>query len=350
MKAIRIGMAVVLPSLLSLAVGLGHAAPREAGVPAAVVLRDAAVRDQDDMCIWVHPTDRARSTVIASDKAAGKLFVYDLAGKTVQTVPAVKPGNIDLRYDFPLGGKKVDLVAFNQRRGDQIWVYAIDPATRTLRRVDDGRIDTTENYGGAFYRSRKTGKLYFLVTCLRAEQYELFDNGKGKVSGRLVRRWPTGYTEGAVGDDEHGRIYLGEEDRGIWELGGEPNDPAPGKLILPVGKNGLMPDVEGLAIYPLPKGEGYLLVSNQSRNRFNVYARTGDHRFLGAFSVQGARDTDGIDVTAAALGKAFPKGLFACHSSTSGGCPVLLVRWEEVAASLAPKLKIDTSQDPRSSK
>ena len=322
---------------------VGPSAP----VAARVVLRDAAARDQDDMCVWVHPTDPAQSTVIASDKAAGKLFVYDLAGKTIQSLAAGSPGNIDVRYGFALGGKAVDVVAFNQRRGSQVWVYAVDPATRTLRRVDDGHIDTEDNYGGTLYQSRKTGKLYFFSTCRLAEQVELADNGKGQVAGKLVRSWRIGYTEAAVADDEHGKVYYGEEARGVWEVGAEPGDPAPGKLVAPVGEHGLRADVEGLAIYHLPGGEGYLLVSNQSRDCFHVYERTGGHRFLGAFTVQGARDTDGIDVANVALGAAFGKGLFACHSGTSGACPVLLARWDDIAGRLNPPLKIDTSWGPR---
>jgi len=323
----------------------GRDKPR--AVASRVVLRDSAVGDQDDMCIWVHPTQPALSTVITSDKSAGRLFVYDLTGRTIQSVPAGHPGNIDLRYGFPLGGAKVDVVAFNERRADQVWVYAVDPATRKLRRVDDGKIDTGSNYGGTLYRSVKTGKLYFLTTCRTAEQYELFDNGAGKVAGRKVREWKIGYTEGAVGDDEAGKIYTGEEGRGVWEVGGEPNDPTPGKLVAPVGSHGLRPDVEGLAIYHLPGGKGYLLVSNQSRDRFNVYRRTGAHEYLGTFSVQGAGDTDGIDVTNAALGPGFGKGLFACHSGTLGRCPVILARWDDVAAAVTPPLKVDTSRDPR---
>ena len=41
---------------------------------------------------------------IASDKQAGKLFVYDLDGTLIQAVAVKHPGNIDLRYGFPLGG------------------------------------------------------------------------------------------------------------------------------------------------------------------------------------------------------------------------------------------------------
>ena len=138
---------------------------------AAAVCAAPGSRDQDDMCIWVHPTAPSRSTVIASDKAAGRLFVYDLAGRTVQSVKAGRPGNIDLRYGFPLGGKKVDVIAFNERKSDQIWVYAVDAATRKLRRADDGKIDTGINYGGTLYRSRKTGKLYFLSVWRTAKQF-----------------------------------------------------------------------------------------------------------------------------------------------------------------------------------
>ena len=75
---------------------------------------DAAAGDQDDLCVWVHPTDPKSSTVIGSDKQTGKIFVYDTAGKTLHTLSDLgMPGNIDVRYGFPLGGKKVDLVAVN---------------------------------------------------------------------------------------------------------------------------------------------------------------------------------------------------------------------------------------------
>jgi 3-phytase len=324
---------------------------RNAAPPIApsVTLRTPGSRDQDDMCLWVHPTKPTGSTVITSDKSAGRLFVYGLGGEAIQSVEAPHPGNIDLRYGFPLGGKKVDIVAFNERREDEIWVFGVDPATRRLRRIDNGRIRTKSNYGGTMYRSAKTGKFYFVTTSRSCQQYELFDDGAGKVAGKLVRSWKTGYSEGACGDDEAGTVYVGEEGKGVWAVGGEPSDPTPGKLVIRVGENGLVSDVEGVAIYHTPGGKGYLLVSSQGNNSFKVYRRRGAHEYLGTFAIQGARDTDGIDVTNVALGAAFPKGLFACHTDSSGR-PVLLTRWEHIAKALAPPLKVDTTWAPRRGK
>ena len=49
-------------------------------------LNDPGIGDQDDMCIWIHP-DPSQSTIITSDKDVDKLFVYDLNGNTIQTLP-----------------------------------------------------------------------------------------------------------------------------------------------------------------------------------------------------------------------------------------------------------------------
>ena len=306
-------------------------------------------RDQDDMCIWIHPTDTAKSTVITSDKYDNKLFVYDLGGHPIQAISTIKPGNIDIRYGFPLQSKKVDIVVFNQREGGyKLLVYKVNSATRRLERIDNGAIITGENYGGTLYHSPKTGKFYFLSTSETGsvEQYELADDGTGKVTGTKVRSWTIGKCEGAVADDQMGKIYIGEEAKGVWEVGGEPDDPVPGELVIQIGQHGLTGDVEGLAIYFLPDGDGYLIVSDQGQSQFKVYQRQGAHRFLGSFSIQGSHETDGIDVCNMSLGSRFPKGLFACHSAR-GNRPVLVTPWEAVAGAMSPKLKVDTRGDPR---
>ncbi|MDP7288199.1 MAG: phytase [Phycisphaerae bacterium] len=318
-----------------------------------VVCTSDKVRDQDDMCIWVHPTDKSLSTVIAADKAAGRLFVYDLSGKVLQNTPMHGAANIDLRYDFPLGGEKVDIVAMNIRRGGfRIAVFKVDPKTRKITRVDNKQIKTSDNYGGTMYRSAKTGKFYFVTTSMPGivEQFELSDDGNGKVRGVKVRSWKSGFSEGAVGDDIAGKIYIGQEDKGVWEIGGEPTDPTPGKLILKVGTCGLKADVEGLAIYRFKGGkEGYLLVSNQGAHNFKVFDLAPGHKLIATFAVNGSQETDGIAVTNVNLGGKFDKGLFACHSNRKkgGGCPVLLTPWSDIAAIVSPQLKTDTSWNPR---
>lgn len=316
-------------------------------------LLDKRARDQDDMCIWVHPTDVERSRIITSDKKAGQLFVYDLQGATVQATATPKPGNIDLRYGIRLGRQTVDLVAFNQRLGENlVRIYAVEPADGTLRRVDSGTILTEPGYGGGLYRSPKDRRLYFIKTFKDegvVEQVELYDGGDGTVQGELVRRWKIGQCEGVAAHDASGRLFVGEEKLGIWALGGEPEDPAPGNLAARVGEHGLVDDVEGLAVLPLSASEGYLLASNQGADTFHVYRFGDGFEFVGAFAIEGAVHTDGIDVTGAALGRRFPHGLFACHAVGREGdvkrCPVLVTPWQDIAGALG--IDPGPSLDPR---
>lgn len=324
--------------------------PTEKSVAPTVRCADLNAADQDDMCVWIHPMNPALSTIIASDKEADKLFVYDLDGKAIQTISATHPGNIDVRYGFAVGKEKVYIVAFNQRDDPKILVYKVVVATRQLERVDNDAITTAENYGGTLYRSARTGRLYYVITSKSGlvEQYELLDDGNGRVRGNKVRTWTVGgQCEAAVADDEVGSIYIGEEDKGVWEIGGEPDEPAPGRLVIMLGENGLVGDVEGLAIYYLPEGKGFLLVSNQSRDNFKVYRREGGHPFIGTFAIVGAKDTDGLDVTNVNLGPRFPSGLFACHSAQDDRCPVLLTSWPAIAKAFQPELTISTAWNPR---
>lgn len=325
-------------------------------IPPALTLLPEGAADLDDMCVWIHPAEPARSLVIVSDKKGDRILAYDLGGSLLQALPAEEPGNIDLRYGFSLGGEGVDIAAYFQRRaGPKVVVLAVDPGTRALRRIDDGAIRTGRGAGGALYRSARTGRFYFFKTLegrLRGsvEQIELLDDGRGRVGGRKVREWQAAGCEGAVADDETGRLYIAEEDVGIREVGAEPGDPVSGELVILVGEHGLAADVEGLALYPLPGGDGYLVVSNQSRDNFKVYRRGGAHEFVGTFTLQGVLHPDGIEVVGTPLGPSFPKGLFANHTDRvpGRGSPVMVTRWDPIAGALG--MTIDTSRDPRAGK
>lgn len=87
----------------------------------------------DDAAIWVHPTDPARSLIIDTDKKKG-LEVYDLSGKRVQTLPDGRMNNVDLRYDFPLGGQNIAIVAATNRTDKTLALHGVDANGHSRRR------------------------------------------------------------------------------------------------------------------------------------------------------------------------------------------------------------------------
>lgn len=323
----------------------------QTSVTPRVTLQDTDCEDQDDMCIWVHPADRSLSTVIAADKAANMLFVYDLNGNTIQALPVSgQPGNIDIRYNFPLAGQQVDIVGYNDRSAERMQFYRIDPATRQLS--DAGSFDAgswpDELYGCALYHSPVSGKFYAVGAGKSSQmrQWELFDTGSGTVGGTELRTWQngsSGQTEGVVCDDETGHIFAANESHGVYKYDAEPGDPNPtGALVAPTGSNGLVEDAEGVTLYYAANGGGYLIVSSQGNDKYIIYERQAPHNFVKEFTVIGAQSTDGIDVTNVPLSPSFPSGIFTLHNGSNSPYPVLICAYEDLG------LQIDTGYwDPR---
>jgi 3-phytase len=331
---------------LTLAVAAPNAARAQIVLQSVLTLDDPNISDQDDMCIWVHPTNHALSTIIASDKAANRLFVYDLSGNTLQSISTSgQPGNIDIRYNFMLGGVSTDIVAFNDRTNQRIQVFKVDRTTRQLSRVDNNAIATGANYGFTLYRSMQTGLYYAFATSESGtiKQFRLSDSG-GQVVGTQVRSWSVGsITEGCAADDVNGTVFLAQETEGVWKVGAEPNAPTPGSLIATVGDaSGLTDDVEGITIYHRAGNDGYLMVSSQGSDEFIVYDLRSPHDHIETFSIDGVTGSDGIDVTNTPLGPSFPFGIFTAHNDSPTDKPVEVCRFE------ATNLEIDTaSWDPR---
>ncbi len=314
----------------------------------------------DDPAIWVHPSDRARSRVIGTDKKGG-IAVYDLAGQPVQVLAGAELNNVDVRTGFSLGGQPIDVAAASDRSHDAIAVYRIDPdAGRLSPLTAPGGIRVgLEAYGFCLYQSPRSGKLYGFVNAKsgQVEQWELREAGAGLVGGALVRSFSVGsQTEGCVADDEHASLFVGEEAVGIWRYGAEPDAGSERVAVDATGPGGhLAADVEGLALYRRGDGAGYLLASSQGNDQFAVYQRRPPHAWLGNFrvaagpAIDGVSDTDGIDVTSAALGPAFPNGLFAAQDGENppGNQNYKLVPWERIAGAFEPALASDPAFDPR---
>jgi len=159
------------------------------------------------------------------------------------------------------------------------------------------------------------------------EQWALADDGTGKVAGRLVRSFSvSSQVEGCVADDESGDFYLGEEQKGIWKFGAEPDAGETGTLIAGVSSSPpLVGQVEGLTIAYDAGGTGYLIASSQGDSSYAVFRREGDNAYVGSFRIVAARgidgtdDTDGVDVTTADLGPTFPSGVFVSQDGKNDG-------------------------------
>ncbi len=349
-RGVRFGVSVRWAALLasSLAASAAAAGGGVPVVPVEVSYDTAGSLDEDEMCVWVHPTDPSMSTIIVADKFAGVVYVYDLEGDLLHAHPSPSPRNIDIRYGIRFDGGCADVVAFNDRIEELIRVYRVDPVTRALVRIDDGAITTDRNYGFTLYRHHD-GRL-FAVTGNRTTglmtQYLLYDDGLGRMAGA-----PTGWhfqettIEGMVGDDETGYIYLAEEEVGIWRVGAL--DDTDKTLIATIGDaSGLDGDVEGIAIYYASGGEGYLVASSQGPSKYTLLERQPPHQGAGNFQVEGVVLTDGLDVLNASLPPTYPAGVFLVHTGGSTCCSVKGVRWEEIAGPL--DLRIDTAYwDPR---
>jgi 3-phytase len=316
-------------STLATAAGL-RSATAEADYPQPVVVQPRVETEvmpsfgdaADDPAIWVHPDDPTLSLVIGTNKQAG-LHVYDLEGKTLQVLPDGKMNNVDLRYDFPLGGDKVTLVTASNRSNDSIAAYRIDAAARRLVDIAAGVLPTGfhDPYGLCMYRSPTSGHFFVFVNESEQgmfRQWRLFDDGNGKVTVEQVREFVVGtQAEGCVADDETGMLYVAEEDVGVWKYSAGPDGGDARTLIDGIEDGRLTDDVEGMALWTGTGGSGYLVVSNQGADNYALYRREGDNAYVGHFhivanaaaGIDGASETDGLDVSSTALGSAYPDGL-----------------------------------------
>ncbi len=348
--------------LLCLAIASGGQAGYAQTVKATVGTRP--IGKADGVAIWVHPTDRSQSLIIGADPSKG-LGTFDLRGELVEVVNfgGGGAGEVDVRYNFPLNGEKIPIVVSGNNKKNTIRIFRVNSATRLLEEITGTRAALGINaYGCCLYRSSKTEKYYVFVTSREGliEQWELFDNGKGKVDARRVRAinildgsqpGESPKTEACVADDELGWVYMAQEvECNIWRYGAEPDQGSQRKLM-DHAKIGAKDNVEGLAVYHAGKGAGYLVASIQGSWKYKVYDRANDNRYIGTFDLTKADGTgavqshDCIEITHVNLGRGFTKGLLVTQNGNNeGGKHYQLVPWQSIAGLL--DLKSDSSYDP----
>jgi 3-phytase len=313
--------------------GAGRRAPVPASAISPVVVTERVRHDSDDPAIWLDADDPARSLIIGTDKDQdGALYAFGLDGRIVKvTAPLRRPNNVDVEYGLPVGAAAVDIAVATERLANRIRVFRLPDLTP----IDCGGIDVFVGeaerapMGVAVYKRPADGGVFAVVgrksgpTTGYVWQYRLEDDGKGCVKGTKVRafgRWSgQGEIEAIAVDDALGYVYYSDEAFGVRKYAADPDAPEPDKELAVFATDGFTADREGISIYSASDRTGYILVSDQEVGKFHVFPREGSpdnphaHPRLKVVQTK-TNDSDGSEVTNAALGDRFPKGLFVAMS------------------------------------
>jgi 3-phytase len=304
--------------------------------------------------VWVHPSDPARSRVIITNAQRG-IEVHDLAGVLLKHLDdGYQTNSVTILHDFQLAGKSVDLVlaTYPDDRVAGVKLWTIDPDKAKLKTPPGSdRFSIADNpypCGITAYHSRATNRSYVFVTTEEGaiDQVELTSSADGRISTSHVRRLELdGKTEGCIADEDQAVVYFAAEKRGVWRFGAEPDADLQGVEVIRVGQHGLVPDVEGLALYRAGPTNGYLIVVGQGakseRSRLNVYDRQNLH-FVGAIVPSAEHGNavefaSGVAVTSAAL-PGFPHGLLLVRdrSNPNASEDFKYYSWADCAKALSP--------------
>jgi len=314
-----------------------------------IIVTQPVKYDTDDPAVWINPEKPSESLVLGTDKAAdGALYVFDLNGKILEdkVVRNLKrPNNVDIEYGLLLKGKPTDIAVVTERLTHKLRIFSLPD----MKPVDNGGIEIFMGETGTGYRDlmgialykNSLGKIYAIVGRKSGPvdgsylwQYLLEDDGNGIVKATLARKFGN-YSgkkeiEAIAVDDAQGYVYYSDEGFGIHEYYA---DPEKGNKELAVfGKTGFTQDHEGISIYSSTDSTGYILVSDQQSNHFNVYLREGkngnpyEHTFIKALHLS-TLESDGSEIVSYPLNQVFKKGLFIAMSSDK---TFQYYRWEDL--------------------
>jgi 3-phytase len=328
---------------------------------------DTLPMDPDDPAVWIHRTDPSKSLVLGTMKVAspdGALAVFGVDGKLRHLLKGPdRPNNVDVEYGLDIDGSPTDIAVLTERMGRRLRVYAIARDGSALRDISAGRMpildgaadDEGAPMGIGLYRRPKDGAIFAIVSPKFGPkdnylwQYRLQDDGTGRIKASLVRRFGSfsgvGEIEAIAVDDELGYVYYADEGSGIHKWHADPDAADASRELALFGTTGYQQDREGIGIYTLPNGTGYIVAVDQlpGESIFNVYRREGepgrphDHSTVLLSFKGGADGTDGLDVTSAPLGRDFPDG--AMIAMNSGLRNFLMFRWRDIAAAATPALR-----------
>lgn len=309
-----------------------------------------------DAVVWLHPTNLDLSLILGSDDNIG-IAVYEFDGTQRQLLEVGSVKYIDVRYNFPLGARRISLISAAMEDQPLVDLFTVDLDTGEVEQI--GAVETGVAVASAcLYRSPLTETYYVFASDDDGyvEQYAL-DGAEGEITSRLVREFSVGSeTEGCVVDDELRRFYITEQTVGLWRYGAEPeNGNTRYQVDLPEPRGNIRTELEGVTLYTASDGEGYVIAPDQEDDTYLVYERGGDNEFVGRFSIGEGEGIDrvnegsGVGVVNVPLGAEFPGGLFITNDDVNtepnGNNNFKFVSWREIASTL--DLVVDPAYDPR---
>jgi len=295
-----------------------------------VLISEAVPHDTDDPAIWIHPTDPSLSLILGTDKGGdtdqGGLYVFRLDGtidRERSFIPLNRPNNVDIAYNFVLGTDTLDIAVVTVRRENTIRIFSLPDMTP----IDNGGISVFEGesdrdpMGISLFTDLSNGTIYAMVGRKLGPsgsyiwQYQLTDSGEGYITGNVVRQFGqfSGLKEieALVSDNELGYFYASDEGFGIRKYYAHPDSSS--EELAAFAFDNVTDDHEGLSIFKNEDGTGFLILSDQQGQRFNLYTREGDNTYLRSVPTM-AVESDGNEITSVRLNAAFPNGLFVAMS------------------------------------
>lgn len=343
---------LIIPTAMALLASACATTPPDParGVPLVASAQTANVRSVDDAAddpaIWVNPDDPAASLIIGTDKQAG-LYGYGLDGAVRAFAEAGRVNNVDLATGISFGGEEAVIVGASDRNDmatAHIALYRLNTDPIALEPI--GRIPAGPGEGYGFCMARMAdGQLHAFVNTTEGSIYDVLVTLEGELSGSVVRTMSVpSQPEGCVVDTRENVLYVGEEAAGVWRFD---LDSGAGELVVTADGSNLVPDVEGLAIARGAEGgTDYLVVSSQGDSAYALY-RLADLGYAGRFyladgiaadgsAIDGTTETDGIEVTTASLGPAWPNGIMVVQdgATPAGTQNFKMIDWRRIVEGL----------------
>ena len=271
----------------------------------------------DDPAIWFNVADPTKSLIFGTDKRKG-IHVYDLYGKELSFSELGATNNIDLRVI----DKHVHMVISNRSSGTLgYWIFPEsglfeyfleNPINAFTEDIVHYHLEANMDVYGVCM-GFVNGLPFAALTEEEGPTIQVWNIISKEVVGEIniivdEEDAPKSgnEAEGCVFDDENSRLLISREGSKGY-LKAYESDSLQMIEVVDSRDGNIIGDPEGVAIYKTSDMEGYIILSSQGGNEFNLYDRKSLD-FVSKFKINSVEDTDGLDVTNEAVEGIFPKG------------------------------------------